>query len=287
MSFKPCCDIPSKTTYSLYHAHLNNTELASLYKLSIYFPEVQSFQSNQGTPFSNPIYDDCFIEEAKKILHLSDDDIEINVTSPDHTIPDSIAKFYEDDLCLNCSKVNIAIVKGKTKIVSLFTRIRNMISHGYSNIVDDTFIGFDHPKFGAIKYSGVVKVKINRLLELLESFNEITDTSSLFRYFLKKLDYRVYDTISGKTDFLIEKEGKKYFLEFKHFGGRYIDVNDLNDYNTRNLNFVGLPIGPICSPGLASIKAAIDPADTDYMYFVVLVVQQPVVLVKYYLFSFY
>jgi UPF0755 protein len=36
-------------------------------------------------------------------------------------------------------------------------------------------------------------------------------------------------------------------------------------YNTyQNL---GLPPGPICSPGLASIKAAAEPADTDYFFF--------------------
>ncbi|MGD2165017.1 MAG: endolytic transglycosylase MltG, partial [Anaerolineae bacterium] len=36
-------------------------------------------------------------------------------------------------------------------------------------------------------------------------------------------------------------------------------------YNTYQNN--GLPPGPICSPGLASVKAAAEPADTDYFFF--------------------
>lgn len=31
---------------------------------------------------------------------------------------------------------------------------------------------------------------------------------------------------------------------------------------------LGLPLGPICSPGVASIDAALNPAQTDYLYFV-------------------
>ncbi len=37
-------------------------------------------------------------------------------------------------------------------------------------------------------------------------------------------------------------------------------------YNT--YRYAGLPPGPICSPGLASLEAAAQPADAPYLYFV-------------------
>lgn len=38
-------------------------------------------------------------------------------------------------------------------------------------------------------------------------------------------------------------------------------------YNTRNINNIGLPIGPICNPSISSIKAALNPSNTSYVYF--------------------
>ncbi|MDR0958571.1 MAG: endolytic transglycosylase MltG [Clostridiales bacterium] len=45
------------------------------------------------------------------------------------------------------------------------------------------------------------------------------------------------------------------------------DLQVQSPYNTY-LN-AGLPVGPICSPGLDSIEAALAPAEVDYLYFVV------------------
>jgi UPF0755 protein len=52
------------------------------------------------------------------------------------------------------------------------------------------------------------------------------------------------------------------------YGQRLLDADKAvnSPYNTY-LN-IGLPPGPICSPGLKSIRAALSPADVDYLYFV-------------------
>lgn len=44
------------------------------------------------------------------------------------------------------------------------------------------------------------------------------------------------------------------------------DIHREHPYNTYTT--AGLPPGPICSPGLAAIEAALNPADTPYLYFV-------------------
>jgi UPF0755 protein len=44
------------------------------------------------------------------------------------------------------------------------------------------------------------------------------------------------------------------------------DLDAVDAYNT--YRFGGLPPGPICSPGLASLQAVLHPADSDALYFV-------------------
>ena len=45
------------------------------------------------------------------------------------------------------------------------------------------------------------------------------------------------------------------------------DLASDSPYNTRNPNHYGLPAGPICNPSVATIRAAANPAQVDYLYF--------------------
>ena len=46
------------------------------------------------------------------------------------------------------------------------------------------------------------------------------------------------------------------------------DLEDKNDYNTRNPEFKGLPVGSICNPSKESLNAVFNPSSTDYVYFI-------------------
>ena len=55
---------------------------------------------------------------------------------------------------------------------------------------------------------------------------------------------------------------------FRKFNGPLLagELNVASPYNTRK--YAGLPPGPICSPGLASMRAAVSPLRTNELYFV-------------------
>jgi UPF0755 protein len=56
-------------------------------------------------------------------------------------------------------------------------------------------------------------------------------------------------------------------LEQRYRGAIYrSDLNSANAYNT--YKHAGMPPGPIANPGIAALKAALVPADTDYLFFV-------------------
>ena len=47
------------------------------------------------------------------------------------------------------------------------------------------------------------------------------------------------------------------------------ELQSVNGYNTRSASLIGkLPVGPICNPSVDSIKAVLNPTESDYYYFV-------------------
>lgn len=58
-----------------------------------------------------------------------------------------------------------------------------------------------------------------------------------------------------------------YFLDKWDGNLTETDLETDTEYNTRL--YAGLPLTPICNPGLASIEAALNPADVDFLYYVV------------------
>lgn len=58
----------------------------------------------------------------------------------------------------------------------------------------------------------------------------------------------------------------QYLLDTPKEDVTYADTEIDSPYNT--YQHYGLPPGPVANPGLASIEAVLEPADTDYLYFV-------------------
>ena len=51
-------------------------------------------------------------------------------------------------------------------------------------------------------------------------------------------------------------------------GLTYAELNACNAYNTRGTCVSGLPVGPICNPGIESLSAVLEPTEHNYYYFV-------------------
>lgn len=75
--------------------------------------------------------------------------------------------------------------------------------------------------------------------------------------FHNRLDLNMYLAACPTIKYALERPTKIVYLDQLEVDSPY------NTYKNR-----GLPPGPICNPGIESIKAAVYPADTDYCYFV-------------------
>ena len=87
--------------------------------------------------------------------------------------------------------------------------------------------------------------------------NDKTERAKVASVFYNRLDKNIKLQSCATVLYSLGKHKEKIYNS---------DLNVKSPYNTYKVD--GLPIGPICSPGKASILAVISPAKTNYLYFV-------------------
>ena len=110
------------------------------------------------------------------------------------------------------------------------------------------------------------KYSVHELLSLasvveLEALNE-EDRAAVAGVFYNRL----------KNNMALQSDVTTYYAVQVDMGERDLtnsDLNTKNPYNTRASNMAGkLPVGPICSVSISSIKAVIEPENSKYLFFV-------------------
>ena len=98
----------------------------------------------------------------------------------------------------------------------------------------------------------------------------IIETESMNSEGRKDVASVIYNRLD--REMAIQSDVTTYYAIKVDIGERDLKQSELdayNPYNTRGPNMRGkLPVGPICNPGIDSIKAALNPSTTDYLYFV-------------------
>ena len=85
------------------------------------------------------------------------------------------------------------------------------------------------------------------------------DRTKVSQVIYKRLSVNMNLGMDVTTYYGVQKDMKEILTD--------VDLNDKNPYNTRRSDLIGLPIGPICNPSFDSIKAALNPSNTNYLYF--------------------
>ena len=138
-----------------------------------------------------------------------------------------------------------------------------------------------------VKVETIVEKMLDRMEEILDEYKDeiedggynvhkiftvasIIETESRSEDGRKDVASVIYNRL--KSGMAIQSDVTTYYAFKVDVGERdlyYKELNTYNPYNTRGPNMEGkLPIGPISSVGKSCIDAALNPNDTDYLFFV-------------------
>lgn len=120
------------------------------------------------------------------------------------------------------------------------------------------------PYKDSIKASGYTVHEILALASIAEKEgNTYEDRTKISQVLFKRLELGKGLGCDVTTYYAVHKSLKEPLY--------YTDLETKSPYNTseRNKDMAGkIPVGPICNPGESSIKAILNPANTDFLYFV-------------------
>lgn len=135
---------------------------------------------------------------------------------------------------------------------------KSVINKLLSNFTDR----FDSEMDAEMQILGYSKDEIIIIASIIEKETTGDDRNDIASVIYNRLSDPDHDGING---YLQMDSTVQYLMEERkeHLTNEDIAVDSL--YNT--YRYPGLPAGPICNPGLTSIKAALQPNKTDYYYF--------------------
>jgi len=99
-----------------------------------------------------------------------------------------------------------------------------------------------------------------------EDISECANVSSVFHNRLNRSDFSMLQS-DPTTFYITDVLGERLGYE------KNVPLEQQNEEVQKYMNLYstyycqGLPVGPICNPGMKAIRAALNPADTDYVYF--------------------
>ena len=135
--------------------------------------------------------------------------------------------------------------------------------HNPLYVINKMLVNFDS-KFtdemrAEVEKSGQTIHEILTIASMIEKETDGTDRDQIAAVIYNRLDNPKYETVG-----LLQIDATIHYIT-----GKIVTQHDRqtldSPYNTHNNK--GLPPGPIASPGMNSIQAAIDPADTGYFYY--------------------
>jgi UPF0755 protein len=216
-------------------------------------------------------------DEVIAVLRSGPPIIYVTVTIPEGWVIDEIAERVERDTGIPATEFEALARAGFAEFPRDFLQ----------SVPDSSLEGYLFPKTYRVEEGSSARDVIEMMLDQFEieiaevdvagaeargfTLHELVTMASIIERETRVADERVY--VSSVIHNRLEKGMRleidatiEYLLPGTRFRLSYDDLQIDSPYNTyRN---AGLPPGPICSPGLASLKAAAAPADTEYIYYV-------------------